>query len=506
MHDLRDLIDSFDRVVASAEGLVDEDLVAAAALVGRAARARRGYLGETVVAALAGGTGSGKSSIINALAGEEVTETGPLRPTTSDPLAWIPVEPEPGVIRLLEDLGVERRVGQDRVPWLVVIDLPDTDSVVVEHHATVDQLIPRVDAIVWVADPEKYQDRVLHAGYVARRAGYRDQFVFVLNQVDRLTDEETQTIVEDFTASLAAEGIEAPRIVTLAAAPDAGPPQGVDELVEAMRSLGVAKDVVTRKLVVDLDESVGRLAEAAGVSGAGSTGFDGRWQSALNEAAEVVGARFVRPSLEARAVAAGSAAGRSAVGLLPGRTAPADWSADDMIRPIGETAGVLASVVAETADLLAAGPAAALRSISDRIDDEVDAALSGMVLSTREVRAPGWLGLVAWLRRLAVLAAVVAPVWVYDAWRRNEDLLLPVIALVSALFILAAGRGLGSAAGSRRARRSVDEEVRALTTAFSGEVDRRIGLPVRMELRRRAGLVGALTEYTIAREKRRVSA
>ena len=57
MPDLRDLIDRFDRLVATAEGLVPEPALEAAARVGRRARDRRGFLGDTVVVALAGGTG-----------------------------------------------------------------------------------------------------------------------------------------------------------------------------------------------------------------------------------------------------------------------------------------------------------------------------------------------------------------------------------------------------------------------------------------------------------------
>ena len=111
MAELRDLIDRFDRLVAVSAGLVPDEALAAAAEVGRRARDRRGYLGESVVVALAGGTGSGKSSLVNALANEVVAESGAQRPTTYDPLAWIPVNPEPGLVRLL---GRHRR---DRPHW-----------------------------------------------------------------------------------------------------------------------------------------------------------------------------------------------------------------------------------------------------------------------------------------------------------------------------------------------------------------------------------------------------
>jgi putative protein kinase ArgK-like GTPase of G3E family len=68
--DLRDAIDLFDRAVAGAAGVAPPDEVEHAARVARRVRSRRGYAGSTVVVALAGGTGSGKSSMVNALAGD----------------------------------------------------------------------------------------------------------------------------------------------------------------------------------------------------------------------------------------------------------------------------------------------------------------------------------------------------------------------------------------------------------------------------------------------------
>ncbi len=57
--------------------------------------------------------GPAKSSLLNAIAGEEVAKAGHIRPTTSQPLAWIPAQPEPGLVRLLDDMGIVDRVGHD---------------------------------------------------------------------------------------------------------------------------------------------------------------------------------------------------------------------------------------------------------------------------------------------------------------------------------------------------------------------------------------------------------
>jgi energy-coupling factor transporter ATP-binding protein EcfA2 len=191
--DLIEALEALDLAVARAAGVVGDEVVQPYAAVALNARRRIGFLGETVVIALGGGTGVGKSSLLNALAGTTVARTGALRPTTNTPLAWIPDNPEPGLVRLLDDLGIADRIGQSTHPNVAVFDLPDFDSVVGEHRATVERLLPRVDAVLWVVDPEKYNDRTIHADYLRPLAGYQGQFVFALNQVDRLAEGELAT-------------------------------------------------------------------------------------------------------------------------------------------------------------------------------------------------------------------------------------------------------------------------------------------------------------------------
>ena len=210
MADLTDVMAALSAAVeAAAEMVRAEDLAPAADIV-RAAEKRYGFLGDTVVVALAGGTGSGKSSLLNALAGHEVSGVGAVRPTTSEPLAWIPANPEPGLVRLLDELGLDRRAGHDHELPVAVIDLPDYDSVEFEHRATVEALIPRVDAVIWVLDPQKYSDRALHRDYLIPLAGYAEQFLFVLNQVDRLDEAGLEAVLEDLTRRLTSEGFAAP--------------------------------------------------------------------------------------------------------------------------------------------------------------------------------------------------------------------------------------------------------------------------------------------------------
>src|SRR3989475_662461 len=138
---------------------------AEAARVAETARARLRFPGEAYVLALAGGTGVGKSTVLNALAGEEVSPAGARRPTTAEPVAWVPADKRAELAQLLEWLGVTqvREHHADGLGELAVLDLPDFDSVAVEHRARVDALLPKVAADARVA-----------VGELARRGGIAD--------------------------------------------------------------------------------------------------------------------------------------------------------------------------------------------------------------------------------------------------------------------------------------------------------------------------------------------
>ncbi|HLE42634.1 MAG TPA: GTPase, partial [Methylomirabilota bacterium] len=133
MTDVGSLVDGLDLVVGLADGHLHPDDLERARRAARDARNRVGHLGSTLVAALLGGTGVGKSSLLNALAGERVASTSPVRPHTTDPLAWIPEQAEPALGELLDGLGISRRHTQRRVPGMAILDMTDVDSVEFRH-------------------------------------------------------------------------------------------------------------------------------------------------------------------------------------------------------------------------------------------------------------------------------------------------------------------------------------------------------------------------------------
>jgi hypothetical protein len=279
--DLLDALDSFDRAVAACAavpGLLPDD----AAAVGPRLRRRLGLTDRTVVVAIAGGTGSGKSSLLNALAGRDLAATGPRRPTTERAMVALPDESEAGLIVMLDQLGIDRSVTAGLPERLALIDLPDTDSTVEEHRRVVEGLFPHLDLVIWVVDPEKYHDRVWHEQWLRPYSHLHERFRFVLNQADRLSPDEVTDITVDLTAVLEEDGIPSPRVVITAADPPLGPPVGADVLLDEFDRVAQAKDTALERMRVDLDAVAKDLVTATTFD---SSGWDGAVASAATDLA-----------------------------------------------------------------------------------------------------------------------------------------------------------------------------------------------------------------------------
>ncbi len=499
MPDLRDLLDRFDRLVSVADGLVPDDALEAAAQVGRRARDRRGFLGDTVVVALAGGTGSGKSSLINALAEEVVAESGAQRPTTFEPLAWIPANPEPGLVRLLDAIGIEERIGQDRAPWLAVIDLPDTDSVSEDNRATVERVLPLVDAVVWVLDPEKYQDRVLHERYLQPLSRHADRFVFVLNHIDRVDVDDAPRLMDDLAETLESDGVGRPTILTTAADPPLGPPVGIDEFIDAMRSLGDAKTVVERRLISDLDDAARMLGRAAGVADTSGTGFTGRWQSTLEPASVSLAVDLLGDETVREAGRIGARTARLSASLrtksVPEPVVEVSAAPSSGARSAIDRIDRLIADLIETVGVANAGP---LRSVRHGLEAEVRAATVSTGVSATVVLGdpPGWWRTMSYIRPLAAIGTGVAAGWVAT---ELDAPVPPVLALVVALVVWIGIGSIVSRSGRRWGAAAVTQKQAELAVAAGRELDRRIGRPLRDALRVRASLGAALTEFDMVR-------
>ncbi|MEV4705587.1 GTPase [Actinoplanes sp. NPDC049316] len=249
--------------------LPDNDLVAAHTLVERAG-SRLALSQDHTVVALAGSTGSGKSSLFNALARLKLSPVGVRRPTTgvAHACVWGPLEP---ANRLLDWIGVLPRQrfiresaldGDDEAALrgLVLLDLPDFDSVERGHRLEVDRLLGLVDQVVWVVDPQKYGDRILHNAYLRQFRSHTDVTIVVLNQADRLSPGDTEIVLTDLKRLLDEDGLTG----VPAMATSAKQPGMLTELREALEKTVAERQASLRRLAGDVDTVAEQLAATIG--------------------------------------------------------------------------------------------------------------------------------------------------------------------------------------------------------------------------------------------------
>jgi predicted GTPase len=250
---------------------LDDAVDAAAALSLDTSRARRvlddarrrlGFEGSAYVLAFVGGTGVGKSSLLNALAGDVVSAASARRPTTGSPIAWVAEAAREETAPLLSWLDVRevRDHSNGAFADVAILDLPDVDSTTPEHRARVDELLPRVDAVVWVADPEKYRDAVLHDDYLRRWAPRLARQLVVLNKADRI-GADAERLREHLSASLRGEGIENVSVAVTSATRDGDTRELRDWIVNGVE----AKRVIAERVGTELQEAALDLAARAGV-------------------------------------------------------------------------------------------------------------------------------------------------------------------------------------------------------------------------------------------------
>jgi GTP-binding protein EngB required for normal cell division len=266
-----ELIERLDALSALTElGRDDlpQELVARSTQLLDHAGARLRLSGDHTVVALAGGTGSGKSSLFNALCGLQLSQTGVTRPTTSKAHAC--VWGHEGADALLGWLGVPTRyrhsrtsvldTGNSELTGLVLLDLPDHDSVRSMHTAEADRLIGSVDLLVWVLDPQKYADAAVHHRYLARMAGHGAVTVAVLNQVDKVGSDELEELLTDLRRLLETESGVHPRVITTSTLTG----QGIRELREFLAETVSERRALVDRLAADLDQVVEPFGEFHG--------------------------------------------------------------------------------------------------------------------------------------------------------------------------------------------------------------------------------------------------
>ena len=390
----------------------DPDLLEEAADLLTRAGERLRLSGAHTVVTLAGGTGSGKSSLFNVLAGAEFSPVGVTRPTTSEPHAC--VWGMAGAGPLLDWLGIQRRhryarasaldQGEENLTGLLLLDLPDHDSVTAGASHEVDRMVGLADLMVWVLDPQKYADAAVHTRYLVRYAAHASVTAVLLNQSDLLTPEQAEDCLSDLRRLLDSEGLHDARVLMTSAATGTG----IDELRKVLIETVTARRAAGERIEADVDTLVGRFEIYAR---AGEAVVPERSAAALTEAfAHGAGMAAAGEALQgARELRAAEYVGWPIASLarhLPGR---------NRVRRTGlwNIAGQLRSLAAGTADAQPAEIDNALTELGSEVGRRLPLPWSRTVYSAARSRAdeiPGALG-------AAIVESLPADVGVPAWWR-----------------------------------------------------------------------------------------
>jgi GTP-binding protein EngB required for normal cell division len=501
---------------ATARGRLDDDLVDRAENVVRRGARRLALSGDHTVVALAGATGSGKSSTFNALSGVPIAAVSVRRPTTSATtgVAW----GEDDAAEVLDWLGVQRRHQVAPSPevadldGLVLLDLPDHDSTEVAHHLEVDRLVQLVDMLVWVLDPQKYADAALHQRYLRPLASHKDVMIVVLNHIDEVAAADRGPMVKDLEKLLADDGLAGvPVLATSAKHGD-----GIAELRALVARRVREKKAVAARLAADVTSVAQEMQHQNGTVDPGQVQRADRAEL-VDAFADAAGVPTVTRAVQRSVARRGSQhtgwlvtswltrlkpdplrrlhlnmgeEGKQLTGL--GRASVPEPTRVQRARVDGAVRSVAGGIGSQLAPPWADAVRRASVSRLDDLNDALDRAVVGTDLGAS--RTPLWwriakllqvlfalclLGGLLWLAALAVLGYLQMPAPdAPEQYGLPLPTLLLLLGLVGGLVLAFVGRVVNGLVAKSRARSAE----RRLRTVISGVTDELVLAPIDAEL------------------------
>ena len=305
---------SLKEAIGYGEGRVPETVLLDAAETLERLSQRRELSTEHTVIGFFGATGSGKSTLFNAIAGQNIALSAPTRPTTStvqaaiweaegseELLDWLGIdkrvypqtqalaaegettegnkatggvaapntvtEPAPGLFNRIRRAVGGRGEMRTRTGGLILLDMPDFDSVTTTNRDLAARMMRYVDVLVWVVDPQKYADAVIHRDFMVPLAASGAQALCVLNQADKLAPAEVPAVLASLTRLLQAEGTEA-HLLAAPIAVSARTGEGVDALRDLLAQVAAAKSLSLQRTDAQLHATASQLRTYAGGEGA----------------------------------------------------------------------------------------------------------------------------------------------------------------------------------------------------------------------------------------------
>ncbi|GAA2114964.1 GTPase [Nocardioides bigeumensis] len=437
--DLGARLAGLEEAVEASRGRLPAVSVRHAAGVVERAGARLRLSADHTVVAIAGATGSGKSSTFNALTGLEISSVGVRRPTTSwttacvwgqqgadELLDWLEIPPRHRVVR---DTLLESGREDKQMQGVVLLDLPDHDSTEVSHHLEVDRLVQIADMLVWVLDPQKYADAAIHDRYLAPLAGHRDVMLVVLNHIDTVPEQRRQSMLDDVQKLLVQDGLGGVAVLAISARHQTGIPELRTEVVKRV----AVKKVARTRLEADVRGAAQDLAELTGDARPGA--LPSARVHALDDAiADAAGVPVVVDAVEkSTRLRAGRAtgwplltfvsklrpdplkrlhldlgpAGRALTGRA--RTSVPAASPVQRARVDNEVRALADEVSHGLGDAWAKAIRRASTTRLDDLSDRLDAALGATDLGMQ--RLPIWAGLVRVVQWVLILTAIAGALW-----------------------------------------------------------------------------------------------